>query len=453
MSRDRATGRIVDVWTEESGTTLSADAAVGALVLNVDDAAVFEGDGEGGTLRVGDQVVAYTDVDDDAGTVTLAEALTALIEADEDVIVWNTLYNEPDTVQYAHVVVDGYDHNHDPIEALVSDTIADLANGGRGGLGESCVIVRDGDVWELTRLSGRPSKARGLKFEADDAYTLTAVDIAAGTVTFPLSHRPLDESLTAVWGGVSVQPDEYAIDYAAQTITFGDLANCIAGDVLWVHYPYVLGSGIGELGGGLGPVAEVVPVGVSSGVDAGSGIVAPTSALPGDLLLVFVMRPDGAGAGGGGGYTSAGTSGYQEDELNRYQLEVWHRSTPWDPELEPVPVPTFANHIKDQPYVMVVVRDFALAAAAFNGVGDPATSCAALAPTPDAPGLRAWGTISQEAAGVMEFPLSATPVGTVNGYVQINLIVATDPDAADLDATCGPAGAAWVTATASLEAL
>lgn len=236
--RDRITGRLLRVWEESIGTSLTADAAVAATTLSVDDVSPFNDDGDGGWLQVGAQVIAYTTVDDDASTITLATAITTLVEDGEDVAVWNDLYDEVDTVQRAHVVVEGDDNNHDVIEAVVADTVSDLANGDRGKPRETVVLERDGDEWELIRVKGRPSKSRGHKYEADDTHTLTATDITAGTVTFPLTHRPLDESLKAWLGGVFQEPTEYTINYAAKTITWPLDGWESAGLRIAVHYAY-----------------------------------------------------------------------------------------------------------------------------------------------------------------------------------------------------------------------
>lgn len=245
----RAHGRITVVWTKDLGTTLTQDEAAGATVLHVDDVApfnddeVFDEDGNLGYLQVGAQTVGYTAVDDDASMITLAAALAADASQDDDVLVWDDLYGEVDTQQWAWVEPDGGDRQ-DPYEVEVDDSF-ELVDGDRGKRGESCTIRRlpGSDVWTLVHVSGRPSKARGIRFESDDVYTLTTADIAAGSATLFLTHRPVDESVKLWWRTVAQEPTEYTVDYDAQTITL-PLTGCErVGDRLWVHYSYRKGLG------------------------------------------------------------------------------------------------------------------------------------------------------------------------------------------------------------------
>ena len=240
--RDRITGRLLRAWEEPQGTSLTADHAIAATTLNVDDVSAFNDDGEGGWLYIGSQVVAYTDVDDDASTITLAAGLAAAAADGDEVSVWNDLYGEVDTVQWADVAVEGEDHNFDTIRAVVADTVNDLANGDRGKPRETVVLERDGDEWELIRVKGRPSKSRGHKWEANDVYTLTAADITAGYAVAPLSFRPTEESVKLVLAGVPQRPTEWAIDYAAQEITVPLDSWSRAGDIVWSHYDYLAGA-------------------------------------------------------------------------------------------------------------------------------------------------------------------------------------------------------------------
>lgn len=240
---ERRTGRILRVWEEAQGTSLTADAAATDTVLEVDDVSPFNdadsaADGTLGWLLVGDETHAYTAVDDEASTITLATALSGAWSDGEDVVVWNELYAEVDTIQRAHVVVDGNDNNVDVIETVVSDALTDLPNGDRGGPREPCVIERDGDEWVLIHAWGRPSLARGLKFEANDSYILTPDDVTAGTATIPLSQTPVDESLKLWWNTVWQEPTEYTVNIAEQTVTFPLDGFESAGQRVAVHYAY-----------------------------------------------------------------------------------------------------------------------------------------------------------------------------------------------------------------------
>src|SRR5690348_8586635 len=158
------TGRITLVWTEDLGTSLTQDEAAGATVLHDDDVSPFNDDGELdeagnlGYLLVGSQTVGYTGVDDDASTITLAEALAEDANEDDTVSVWNDLYDQVDTEQWAWVEPDGKDRQ-DPIRARVKESL-ELEDGDRGRRGESCTIRRrkGSDDWRLTGVRGRPSR-------------------------------------------------------------------------------------------------------------------------------------------------------------------------------------------------------------------------------------------------------------------------------------------------------
>lgn len=236
--RDRITGRLLRAWEEPQGTSLTADHAIAATTLNVDDVSAFNDDGEGGWLYIGSQVVAYTDVDDDASTITLAAGLAAAAADGDEVSVWNDLYGEVDTVQWADVAVEGEDHNFDTIRAVVADTVNDLANGDRGKPRETVVLERDGDEWELIRVKGRPSKSRGHKWEANDVYTLIAADVTAGSFTFDLSYIPVPESVDARWRTTPQEPTEYAVDWSTGTVTWPLSGFEAAGDRFWFHYEH-----------------------------------------------------------------------------------------------------------------------------------------------------------------------------------------------------------------------
>lgn len=243
----RIHGRLVDVWNETLGSTLSADAAAGDNVLAVDDIAAFDDDG--GFLRIGGtsgQVIEYTgtteDDDSDKGTILLAAALDVSAEEDDDIDVWNDFYDMVDTVQYALVAVEGDDDNEETIDATVADGL-NLVTGQRGRVAETVVLERDGDEWEIIRVKGRPAEAGangGIRFEADDVRTITSGDVAAGVATVQLSHRPIDESLVLFFG-IPQEPTRYTVNYAARTVTVPLDGWEPAGERIWVHYAYLQG--------------------------------------------------------------------------------------------------------------------------------------------------------------------------------------------------------------------
>lgn len=240
---ERIQGRIVNVWTTPAATTLNASAAIGATVLSVDDASIFNDDGDGGSLLVGTQVTTYTTVDDDAGTVTIpAPGLTVAADVDDSVTVWSELYGLEDSRQWASVEPAGKGDRADHIEAVVRDSL-ELVDGDRGKRGEACTLVRESgsDTWTVKGIHGRPRKARGLKAEANDAYTLTTNDVARGYATIPLSHSPIEESLKLTFGTVPQEPSNYTVNYDAKTITFPLEGWETAGLRISTHYWYQQG--------------------------------------------------------------------------------------------------------------------------------------------------------------------------------------------------------------------
>lgn len=280
--RERHTAKLLSVSESVAGTTLSADAAVGATTLFVDDVSVFD---ESGWLMVGSQVTKYTAIDDDAGTVTLKDALTAAADTDDQVARYSKLYDAVETVLSAQVAVLGSRDQGDELTVEVADWV-DLPTGDRGLDGENCTIESDGDVWTLISASGRPSKARGLKFEADDFYVLTSTDITAGTATIPLSHRPVDESVKLWWRTVAQEPTEYTVNVSAQTIALPLGSFAAAGDRIWVHYAYRTG-----LAKQTGPVdfVEVGHTDTSSTFGSITTLAWPAGTQSGDLFVLGLI--------------------------------------------------------------------------------------------------------------------------------------------------------------------
>lgn len=237
----REHGRILSVETKVRGDALDEDALAGATTLVVGDAGDFDEDG--GWLTINGQVVEYTAVDDDEGIITLATGLTAAADEGDAVHLWDPLYEEVVDYQEAQVELDGEHDNPEPVVAEVAEGVGDLPEGDRGGPGESCTLhlVSDddeSDECEIVGVGGRPRKSQGMRAEADDNYVLTADDVAAGVFTWPLSHRPIDESVLAYWLSVAQRPTEYTVNYDDQTITWPLSGFEKAGDRFWVHYWY-----------------------------------------------------------------------------------------------------------------------------------------------------------------------------------------------------------------------
>lgn len=81
-----------------------------------------------------------------------------------------------------------------------------------------------------------------LKFEDDDAYSVTAADVLGGSATFPVTLRPIEESPILHWEGEPQPPTEYTVNYADQLITVALPDFVEEGDRLEVHYAYLDGA-------------------------------------------------------------------------------------------------------------------------------------------------------------------------------------------------------------------
>ncbi|HET7408091.1 MAG TPA: hypothetical protein VFJ21_13285 [Mycobacteriales bacterium] len=238
---EREHGRIVSVSTETVGSTLTADVAAGVTVLPVYDAAAFDSE-NGGSVSVGGSVLAYSTADDDASTVTLTDPLPAAASDGDRVDCWNPLYQAPFTVKTAMVQLDGDDDNPDPIEATVPHFLADkLADGDRGGPGESCTLEYDADEdeWQILDVRGLAgASGAGVKFCNTDTYTVAV----AGDQTIALSHTPLDGSLDVKWhprglGGIPLTSAQWTLD--GSTLTVPDPTGVFAAtDLIDPQYTY-----------------------------------------------------------------------------------------------------------------------------------------------------------------------------------------------------------------------
>lgn len=289
----RMSGRILMVWTEETSTVLTQNEPAGTTVLHVDDVSVFNDDeerdpaGNLGYLRSGSQVVGYTAVDDDAGTVTLASPLDDEAEQDDDVTVWDDLYDEPDTQQYAYVDPDGRGDKADPVKAEVLDAV-ELADGDRGRRGENCVLERErgSATWTLIAAGGRPHKARGRRWEDSDPYTLTAADVAVGAYTHVLRHqRVVENSLQLSRFGLVEDANSFTVDLDEGIVSGTLEGHERAGDSIGTHYQWIAG-----------PSEErVVPIeAYSAGLD--NPIAIPAGVQAGDQVVVLIMSPQSVAA-------------------------------------------------------------------------------------------------------------------------------------------------------------
>ena len=143
-------------------------------------------------------------------------------------------------------------------------------------------------------------------WEKDDAYTLTAADVTAGSFTFQLSHIPIEESVQAAWGGVTQAPTEYGVDEDG-LVTWPLEGFELAGDVFSFHYQYL--QGVAEPTSGEPEPLTLVPhTGYSVFWEPSSlaflppeyeatpeGMPLPEGTQLGDLLVVIAHTPNNGG--------------------------------------------------------------------------------------------------------------------------------------------------------------
>jgi hypothetical protein len=136
-------GTVITVEEYVAGTELSAAASAAATTIEVVD--IDELDFDGGTLAIGDEVIAYT-IDEDSEEITLATGLASGYSAEEPVTVY-----PPSIERYAWVRVDDSDED---LEARVPHALFDrFPLGIRAEDDETAELVTialEDDQWSIT---------------------------------------------------------------------------------------------------------------------------------------------------------------------------------------------------------------------------------------------------------------------------------------------------------------
>jgi len=238
-SRDYEYGRIVSVDLVEFGDVLTADTATGATALVLEDAADF--DETGGQLTLGDIIYTYSAVDDETGTITLATATLADAVEGDAVKVYDPNLQAVSTEKVALVEVRGDHGNVDMLMCQVSLHLVDqLAEGVRGGRGESVKLELDGPDWVVVDVLGQSSAGSagdgsGSQLLAEQDSTTVALLLDSQSIL--LKHVPVLNSEHVYWNGVYQPGSEWT--RAGQTVTIPDPTGLARiGDELVCEYLY-----------------------------------------------------------------------------------------------------------------------------------------------------------------------------------------------------------------------
>jgi hypothetical protein len=192
---DQFAGHVTSIATSYRGGTLSADAALGATTIYVNDVADFAE--EGGSLRIAKSdgtfltAQTYTAIDDDASSITLAAGLASAVVNGGLVRVLDADGN--DAVDTEATVVDDNDDSVVVVD-VAHALIPLLTESVRAGINEAVLVARDtSGAWTVTDVLGKSAVAAssgGGSSQARVASATTSATIAAfgnATVSFSLA--------------------------------------------------------------------------------------------------------------------------------------------------------------------------------------------------------------------------------------------------------------------------
>lgn len=217
---ETADGRIINVTAHLLGSNLTADAATGATVLQLVDAAVFD-ELAGGSLQVGDVVYTYTAVDNDADTVTIPDGVAVDAFEGDRVDVWDPVTSRVQREYRALVALPGALDNDDSVDAALSQALAlQLGEGSREpGEGESVILELRGTEWVIIDAVGMEATSNILTGAQAGADSTSITSTTAGSGT---SSADGSDSI-AIGVGASVAAD------ADSGVAIGDGAACDTG--------------------------------------------------------------------------------------------------------------------------------------------------------------------------------------------------------------------------------
>lgn len=241
---DYQVGRLQSAQWVFDGATVSADVAVGALVLYVDDVGDF--DESGGTLLIPDpttltgyQSIVYGPIADNVDTrLDLATACPIAVESGSEIRVLNDITGEPIRELEALVIIDEADDG-DALPATVSGAVTKHVDSDFNTL---VGMVVDLDVDEFGNLTivdfpGTEPQEGTLQFAEPDLADTFPV-LGPGTFTCTLTKLPIPDSLHLYWNGMWQPHSQWTRD--ARLVTFTDPSSLFeAGDLIGAKYAYI----------------------------------------------------------------------------------------------------------------------------------------------------------------------------------------------------------------------
>ena len=200
---DQIEGRLIAMSQVPLGSTLTADAPVGATVLEVAETGDFDEDG-GQLATVDGLVYDYIAVDEDAATLTLATGLTAAMTVDDPVNLYDSELAGVIVEYVGLVLLDDQDPGDEPIEVTIQHSLVDLlAETIRGGAAEAVTLVRDGDddfmIWQVDGKIALNVALEKVNTDLTAALTQLNSDLnVLNTVTIPQIQTDLVDAQTSI---------------------------------------------------------------------------------------------------------------------------------------------------------------------------------------------------------------------------------------------------------------
>lgn len=200
---DQIEGRLIAMSQVPFGSTVTADAPVGATVLEVAETGDFDEDG-GQLATVDGLVYDYIAVDEDAATLTLATGLTAALTVDDPVNLYDSELAGVIVEYVGLVLLDDQDPGDEPIEVTIQHSLVDLlAETIRGGAAEAVTLVRDGDddfmIWQVDGKIALNVALEKVNTDLTAALTQLNSDLnVLNTVTIPQIQTDLADAQTSI---------------------------------------------------------------------------------------------------------------------------------------------------------------------------------------------------------------------------------------------------------------